>query len=104
MKAAICYEFGKPLVVEDIDMAPPGEGEVKIRLAATAICHSDVHDIKGELPGPVPFVGGHESAGYIDETGAGAVRQARHQFGSSARKRSADRTIVDGAAMAEGKK
>ena len=73
MKAAVCYGFGKPLVVEDIEMAPPGEGEVKVRLAATAVCHSDVHDIKGELPGPVPFVGGHESAGYVDETGPGVT-------------------------------
>jgi Zn-dependent alcohol dehydrogenase len=69
MKAAVCYELGKPLVIEDIEMAPTGEREVKVRLAATAICHSDIHDIKGELPGPVPFVGGHESAGYIDGVG-----------------------------------
>ncbi len=73
MKAAVCYEFGKSLVVEDIEMAPPGKGEVRVRLAATAICHSDIHDIKGELPGPVPFVPGHESAGYVDETGAGVT-------------------------------
>jgi S-(hydroxymethyl)glutathione dehydrogenase/alcohol dehydrogenase len=69
MKAAVCYEFGKPLVVEDVELAPPGKGEVKVRLAATAICHSDIHDIKGELPGPLPFVGGHESAGYVEEVG-----------------------------------
>jgi len=73
MKAAVCYEFGKPLIIEDIDMAPTGKGEVKVRLAATAICHSDIHDIKGELPGPVPFVGGHESAGYVDEIGSGVT-------------------------------
>jgi Zn-dependent alcohol dehydrogenase len=73
MKAAVCYEFGKPLVVEDIEPAPPGKGEVKVRLAATAVCHSDIHDIKGELPGPVPFVPGHESAGYVDGTGPGVT-------------------------------
>jgi len=73
MKAAVCYEFGKPLVVEDVELAEPSTGEVKVRLAATAICHSDIHDIKGELPGPVPFVGGHESAGYIDKVGAGVT-------------------------------
>lgn len=73
MKAAVCYEFGKPLVVEDIELASPGKGEVKVRLAATAVCHSDIHDIKGELPGPVPFVAGHESAGYIDEVGGGVT-------------------------------
>jgi S-(hydroxymethyl)glutathione dehydrogenase/alcohol dehydrogenase len=73
MKAAVCYEIGKPLVVEDVTLSEPGKGDVKIRLAATAICHSDIHDMKGELPGPMPFVGGHESAGYIDKVGAGVT-------------------------------
>ena len=71
MKAAVCYEFNTPFVVEDVDLAAPVEGEVSVRLAATAVCHSDIHDMKGELPGPVPFVGGHESAGYIEEPGLG---------------------------------
>jgi Zn-dependent alcohol dehydrogenase len=48
MKAAVCYEFGKPLVIEEIDILPPQKGEVKVRIAATAICHSDVHLIRGE--------------------------------------------------------
>jgi S-(hydroxymethyl)glutathione dehydrogenase/alcohol dehydrogenase len=73
MKAAVCYEFGKPLVLEDIELAPPGEDEVRVKLTATAVCHSDVHDIKGELPGPVPFVPGHESAGYVDACGPGVT-------------------------------
>jgi S-(hydroxymethyl)glutathione dehydrogenase/alcohol dehydrogenase len=71
MKAAVCYEFGKPLVVEDVDLAQPGKGDVKIRVAATAICHSDIHDWKGEMPGGVPFIGGHETAGYVEEVGEG---------------------------------
>jgi S-(hydroxymethyl)glutathione dehydrogenase / alcohol dehydrogenase len=69
LKAAVCYEFGKPLVVEDLQIASPQKGEIKVRVAATAICHSDIHDMKGELPGPVPFVGGHETAGYVEELG-----------------------------------
>ncbi len=47
MKAAICYEFGKPLVVEDIEIDPPEAGEVGVRLAACAICHTDIHAIEG---------------------------------------------------------
>ncbi len=43
MKAAICYEFGKPLVIEEIEIDPPQAGEVKVRLAACAICYSDIH-------------------------------------------------------------
>jgi S-(hydroxymethyl)glutathione dehydrogenase/alcohol dehydrogenase len=73
MKAAICYETGKPLVIEDVDIASPQEREIKVRVATTAICHSDVHDIKGELPGPVPFIGGHEVSGFIDEIGNGVT-------------------------------
>jgi S-(hydroxymethyl)glutathione dehydrogenase/alcohol dehydrogenase len=69
MKAAVCYEFGKPLVIEDVDLVSPKAKDVKVKVATTAICHSDIHDIKGELPGTVPFVSGHEVAGYIDETG-----------------------------------
>jgi len=73
MKAAVCYEFGQPLVLEAIELAPPGQGEVRVKLTATAVCHSDIHDMKGELPGPLPFVGGHESAGYVDECGPGVT-------------------------------
>jgi len=73
MKAAVTYETGKPLVVEEVDIAPPKKGEVKVRIAATAVCHSDIHMIKGELPGPLPFVVGHESAGYIEEVGEGVT-------------------------------
>jgi S-(hydroxymethyl)glutathione dehydrogenase / alcohol dehydrogenase len=71
MKAAVCYEFGKPLVIEDVEIDPPHKGEVKVRVTATGVCHSDIHDIKGELPGPLPFVPGHECAGYVVETGEG---------------------------------
>ncbi len=71
MKAAVCYEYGKPLVIEEVDIDSPRQGEVKVKLAATAVCHSDIHVFKGELPGPLPFIGGHESAGYIEETGDG---------------------------------
>lgn len=74
MKAAICYEFGKPLVVEDVTLDTPGKGEVKIRIGAVAICHSDLHAIRGELPGNLPGIAGHEVAGYVDEVGEGVAR------------------------------
>ncbi len=69
MKAAVCYEFGKPLVVEEVSLDPPQRGEVKIRLAATGICHSDVHFIRGEWGGEVPVIAGHEAAGVVEEVG-----------------------------------
>ncbi|HUT67390.1 MAG TPA: Zn-dependent alcohol dehydrogenase [Dehalococcoidales bacterium] len=73
MKAAICYEFGKPLVIEEVDIEPPQKGEVKVKLAATAICHSDIHDIRGDLGGELPVLPGHECAGYIEEVGEGVT-------------------------------
>jgi S-(hydroxymethyl)glutathione dehydrogenase/alcohol dehydrogenase len=74
MKAAICYEVGKPLVVEDgVTVDPPGQGEVKVRVAVTAVCHSDLHFISGEIPSPLPGLAGHETAGHIDEVGEGVT-------------------------------
>jgi NDMA-dependent alcohol dehydrogenase len=73
LKAAVCYEVGKPLVVEEVNLDPPRQGEVKVKMAATAVCHSDIHCFKGELPGKLPFVAGHESAGYVEEVGKGVT-------------------------------
>ncbi len=73
MKAAVCYELNTHFVIEDVDLAPPGEGEVSVRVAVTAICHSDIHDMKGEMPSSPPFIGGHETAGYIEEPGPGVT-------------------------------
>jgi len=73
MKAAVCYEFGKSLVVEEVDLDPPKRGEVKVRIGATAVCHSDIHAVRGEMGGKVPMVAGHESAGYIEEVTEGVT-------------------------------
>ena len=54
-------------------MDPPQHGEVKVRLAATAICHSDVHFIRSEWIGTTPVVVGHEAAGYVEEVGQGVT-------------------------------
>jgi S-(hydroxymethyl)glutathione dehydrogenase / alcohol dehydrogenase len=70
MKAAILYEPNKPLVIEDgVTIDPPGKDEVKVRVAVTAVCHSDLHFIKGDMPAKLPGLAGHEIAGYIDEVG-----------------------------------
>jgi S-(hydroxymethyl)glutathione dehydrogenase/alcohol dehydrogenase len=73
MKAAVGYEPGKPLVIEDITVDPPKHREVKIKIAATAICHSDIHGLKGDLGPMFPVVGGHESAGIVDSIGEGVT-------------------------------
>ncbi len=69
MKAAVCYELGKPLSIEDVTLEDPQEGEVRVRVKATAVCHSDIHCTNGDLPGPMPGIPGHETVGYVDALG-----------------------------------
>jgi S-(hydroxymethyl)glutathione dehydrogenase / alcohol dehydrogenase len=71
MRAAVCHEFGRPLAVEAVDLAPPGPGEIEVRLAACAICHSDIHFIDGDWSRNLPAVYGHEAAGVIETVGPG---------------------------------
>lgn len=73
MKAAVCYEFGKPLVVEDVEIAPPQIGEIKVRVKACAICHSDILYMEGGWGGTLPAVYGHEAAGVVEEVGPGVT-------------------------------
>lgn len=77
MKAAVCYEFGRPLVIEDLAIRAPGSDEVIVRNAATAICHSDIHLVRGDTPFGVPVVGGHETAGFVEEVGPGVTGFAK---------------------------
>jgi S-(hydroxymethyl)glutathione dehydrogenase/alcohol dehydrogenase len=69
MRAAVCREFGRPLTLEDLELAPPGPGEVRVRVDACGICHSDVAYAEGAWGGPLPAVYGHEAAGVVLETG-----------------------------------
>jgi len=71
MKAAILYKPKTPLVIEDIEIPEPKENEVRVKMVATALCHTDLHAIKGDIPVPTPIVLGHEGAGVIDKVGAG---------------------------------
>jgi S-(hydroxymethyl)glutathione dehydrogenase / alcohol dehydrogenase len=71
VKAAVCYEFGKPLVIEEIDLDPPKAGEIKVKMAACAICHSDILFMEGAWGGTLPAVYGHEAAGLVEEVGPG---------------------------------
>ena len=73
MKAAVCRAFGEPLVIEEVDLDPPQAGEIKVRLAACAICHSDIHYMEGAWGGTLPAVYGHEAAGIVEEIGTGVT-------------------------------
>ena len=71
MKAAVLYGAHQPLVVEELSLLPPQAGEVRVRFAASGVCHSDLHYIKGDRSCPMPVVLGHEGAGVVEEIGPG---------------------------------
>ncbi len=72
VKAALCLEPQKPLVIDEIDLAAPREGECLVRLAATGVCHTDAYTLSGADPeGLFPAVLGHEGAGVVEEVGPG---------------------------------
>ena len=63
------YAQSRPLRIEEIDIAPPGAGEVLVRVRAAGLCHSDLSVINGDRPRPVPMALGHEAAGEVVECG-----------------------------------
>jgi S-(hydroxymethyl)glutathione dehydrogenase/alcohol dehydrogenase len=70
-KAAILWETNTPWSVEEIELDPPGPGEVLVKMAASGLCHSDEHLVTGDLPFELPIIGGHEGAGVVQEVGTG---------------------------------
>jgi NDMA-dependent alcohol dehydrogenase len=68
-EAAVLWEIGGEWSVEEIDLDPPGPDDVLVRWAATGMCHSDEHLVTGDLPMPVPLIGGHEGAGVVEAVG-----------------------------------
>ena len=71
IKAAVCHEYGAPLVIEEIRLTPPAAGEVEVTLDAVSICHSDISYWEGKFGGVLPAVYGHEAAGRITAVGSG---------------------------------
>lgn len=71
IKAAVLREFNKPLSIEALELDPPREGEVLIKHHYTGFCHTDLHQMLGELNVGLPMVIGHETAGVVEEIGAG---------------------------------
>ncbi|MHB9864160.1 alcohol dehydrogenase AdhP [Streptomyces sp. YIM S03343] len=75
MKAAVVRAFGEPLVIEERTDPRPGPGEVRIRVEASGLCHTDIHAANGDWPvkpNP-PFVPGHEGVGLVEELGEGVT-------------------------------
>lgn len=75
MKAAVVREFGKPLVIEEVQVPRPGPGQILVKIAATGVCHTDLHAAEGDWPvkpNP-PFIPGHEGAGHVVAVGQGVI-------------------------------
>ena len=71
-RAAVAWEAGQPLSVEEVEVAGPKDGEVLVRLVATGVCHTDAYTLSGEDPeGAFPAILGHEGGGVVEEVGAG---------------------------------
>ncbi|HEX5650201.1 MAG TPA: zinc-dependent alcohol dehydrogenase family protein [Steroidobacteraceae bacterium] len=81
IKAAVLRELGtpgpyaesRPLAIEQFELAPPGPGEVLVRVRAAGLCHSDLSVIDGNRPRPMPMVLGHEMAGVVEAMGHGVA-------------------------------
>ncbi len=81
IKAAVLHAMGKPapyalsrpLAIEEVEIDPPGDGEVLVRIRAAGLCHSDLSVINGNRPRPTPMVLGHEAAGEVEEVGPGVT-------------------------------
>ena len=71
------YSASRPLAIEEIDLAPPGQGEVLVRIAAAGLCHSDLSVINGDRPRPMPMALGHEASGVVEALGPGVTDLAR---------------------------
>lgn len=75
MKAAVAKAFGQPLVIEQVPVPEVGPGQILVKIAATGVCHTDLHAVEGDWPvkpNP-PFIPGHEGVGHVVKVGAGVT-------------------------------
>jgi S-(hydroxymethyl)glutathione dehydrogenase/alcohol dehydrogenase len=78
VRAAVAMEAGKPLVIEDVELEGPRQGEVLVELKATGVCHTDAYTLSGADPeGLFPAILGHEGAGVVVDIGPGVTSVAR---------------------------
>lgn len=75
MRAAVVREFGKPLVIEEVKVPEVGPGQILVKIAATGVCHTDLHAAEGDWPvkPSPPFIPGHEGVGHVVAVGQGVM-------------------------------
>ena len=74
MKAALLLEFGKPLAIEQVEPVPVGTHDVRVRIDARGVCHTDLSVTQGALPRSLPIIPGHEASGTVVEVGSDVTR------------------------------
>ncbi len=76
MKAAVVQDFAKPLQIMEVPLPEPGDDEILVRIAATGVCHTDLHAAKGDWPvrPKPPFIPGHEGVGHVAKLGKNVRR------------------------------
>lgn len=72
MRAVVVYEVGK-IEVREVTLDPPKRGEVKVKMKATGVCHSDLSMANGTFPNSLPLALGHEGAGVVEQVGEGVL-------------------------------
>ena len=80
MLAAVLHDTPSDLVIEELELKEPGPGEVRVKIAASGLCHTDWETMKGYQPQILPAVIGHEGAGIVDKIGDGVtlVKEGDH--------------------------
>ena len=75
MKAAVVHAFGEPLRIEEVPVPTPGRGQILVKIAASGVCHTDLHAADGDWPvkPSLPFIPGHEGVGYVAAVGEGVT-------------------------------
>ena len=73
MKAAFVEKFGEPLKIKEVPVPDPGRGQALVQVVASGVCHTDLHAADGDWPikPTLPFIPGHEGAGFVAEAGLG---------------------------------
>ena len=73
MKAAVVRKLGNPLVCEEVPVPEPGQGQIQVKIAASGVCHTDLHAAEGDWPVKpnTPFIPGHEGVGWVSGVGTG---------------------------------
>jgi S-(hydroxymethyl)glutathione dehydrogenase / alcohol dehydrogenase len=74
MRAAVLTRINTPLTLQTLEPWPLGPTEARVRVAATGVCHSDLHRVTGDIPAELPMILGHEACGVVVETGASVTR------------------------------